>query len=175
MLKWLWLSGIVVLLDQITKTLANTGLEAYRPVAVLPLFNFTLMYNEGAAFSFLGDAGGWQRWLFTALAIGISIFIVLWLRRLEPSRRLEAAGLSLVLGGAVGNVIDRLLHGHVIDFLDFYYRAESCLPLFVAVNRGAGLECHWPAFNLADSAITVGVVLLLVDTLRPRRETPDPA
>jgi len=171
MLKWLWLSGLVVVLDQITKILANTRLEAYQPVPVLPLFNLTLMYNEGAAFSFLGDAGGWQRWLFTLLAIGISIFIVIWLRRLSPAKRWEAAGLSLVLGGAIGNVIDRLWHGHVIDFLDFYYRAESCLPLFVRIGRNGG-ECHWPAFNLADSAITVGVVLLLLDTLRAHRETP---
>ena len=168
MLKWLWLSAVVVVLDQITKGLANTLLEPYHPLPLVPMVNLTLMYNEGAAFSFLGDAGGWQRWLFTALAIGISVFIVVWLKRLEAHRRWEAAGLSLVLGGAVGNVIDRLLHGHVIDFLDVYYRAESCLPLFVKVNRLGG-ECHWPAFNVADSAITVGVVLLLFDSLRPRR------
>ena len=165
MLKWLWLSAAVVLLDQLTKGFANALLQPHHPRPLFPLFNLTLMFNEGAAFSFLGDAGGWQRWLFTILAIGISVFIVLWLRRLGPAQRLEAAGLSLVLGGAVGNVIDRLLHGHVIDFLDFYYRADTCLPLFMPV----GGECHWPAFNIADSAITVGVVLLLIDTLRPRR------
>jgi len=162
MLKWLWLSAAMVLLDQLTKGLANTLLQPYQPVPLFPFFNLTLMYNEGAAFSFLGEAGGWQRWFFTALAIGISVAIVFWLRRLVPAQRVEAAGLSLVLGGAVGNVIDRLLHGHVIDFLDFYYNAGSCLPLFVKV----GGECHWPAFNIADSAITMGVILLLFDSLR---------
>ncbi|HID48146.1 MAG TPA: signal peptidase II [Chromatiales bacterium] len=165
MLKWLWLSGIVVLLDQITKYAAVARLQEYQPAPFLPLLDLTLMYNEGAAFSFLSTAGGWQRWLFTLLALVISAIIVVWLLRLQQHRKLEAAGLALVLGGALGNVIDRIFLGHVVDFLDFRYQAESCLPLFVPVRNGV-TECHWPAFNLADSAISIGVALLIIDSLR---------
>lgn len=165
MLKWLWLSGIVVLLDQITKYAAVARLQEYRPVPFLPMLDLTLMYNRGAAFSFLSAAGGWQRWLFTLLALVISAVIVVWLHRLHRHERLQAAGLALVLGGALGNVIDRIFLGHVVDFLDFHYRADTCLPLFVTI-RTTVTECHWPAFNLADSAISIGVALLIVDSLR---------
>jgi signal peptidase II len=162
--KWLWLSAVVVGLDQLTKYMAVTHLQAYQSVSFLPLLDLTLMYNRGAAFSFLSAAGGWQRWLFTLLALVISAAIVAWLLRLREHERLQAAGLALVLGGALGNVIDRMFLGHVVDFLDFSYRADSCLPLFVTI-RNSVTECHWPAFNLADSAISVGVVLLIVDSL----------
>jgi signal peptidase II len=147
MLKWLWLSLLVILLDQGTKYLAVNELQLYEPVAVLPFFNFTLAYNSGAAFSFLADAGGWQRWFFVALALAISAGLVVWLYRLQANVWGEAVAIALILGGALGNVIDRLWHGHVIDFIDVYYQSW-----------------HWPAFNVADSAITVGAVLLVLQS-----------
>lgn len=148
MLRWLWLSVAVVLVDQASKLYAEHALTLYAPKAVLPFFNFSLAYNPGAAFSFLADAGGWQRWFFVALALGIGALIIHWLWRLPREEKLVAASLSLILGGAVGNLIDRLWHGHVIDFLDFYYG-----------------RYHWPAFNIADSAITIGAILLIAEAL----------
>lgn len=165
MLKWLWLSAVVVVLDQLTKYVAVSRLQEYQAMPFLPMLDLTLMYNRGAAFSFLSAAGGWQRWLFTLLALVISAIIVVWLKRLQEKEKLQAAGLALVLGGALGNVIDRIFLGHVVDFLDFHYRADSCLPLFATI-RNTVTECHWPAFNLADSAISIGVALLIVDSLR---------
>ena len=153
-LRWLWLAALVVLLDQISKQLAEQSLTLHQPVAVMPSLNFTLMYNQGAAFSFLSDAGGWQRWLFSALAGGISIAIVWWLKGMERGEKVLAAALALVLGGALGNLLDRLLYGHVVDFLDVYYA-----------------DWHWPAFNIADSAITVGAVLMVLDSLFGQRRT----
>lgn len=148
MLRWLWLSGAVLVLDQATKLAAERLLTLYAQVEVLPSFNLTLVYNRGAAFSFLAGAGGWQRWFFVLLAAAVSIFIVLWLKRLDRKERWTAAGLALILGGAIGNLIDRLWHGHVIDFIDLYYG-----------------RYHWPAFNIADSAITVGAAILIVHGL----------
>ena len=155
MLKWLWLSALVILLDQGTKYLAENQLQLYQPVPVLPFFNFTLAYNTGAAFSFLADAGGWQRWFFMGLAFTVSIGLVFWLHRLRASALWEAIAVALILGGALGNVIDRLWRSHVIDFIDLYYQGW-----------------HWPAFNIADSAITVGAVLLVLQSLlgQPARE-----
>ncbi len=149
MLKWLWLSALVIVLDQVSKYMATEMLEMFQPVAVMPMFNLTLMYNPGAAFSFLSEAGGWQRWFFTIVALVISGVIFTWIRRLDVGQHLQAAALSLVLGGALGNLIDRLLLGHVVDFIQIYYD-----------------RWYWPAFNIADSAITLGVVLLILDTLR---------
>ena len=165
MMKWLWLSAFVVLLDQVSKTLASQLLEVYQSVEFIPLLQFTLLHNKGAAFSFLSSAGGWQRWLFTLLALFVSGIIVAWLRRLPAQERLQAAGLALILGGALGNVIDRVVLGYVVDFIDFYYPAEQCLPLFSKVMTSVS-QCHWPAFNIADSAIFVGVVILIVDSIR---------
>ena len=145
MARWLWLSVLVVLLDQGTKWLAEAMLAPHRPVPLVPTINLTLMYNEGAAFSFLADAGGWQRWLFAAFALGMTAVLVVWLLRLKREERLLAGGLALVAGGAVGNLIDRVLTGRVVDFIDFYVGSW-----------------HWSAFNVADSAITIGVVLLLL-------------
>jgi len=152
-LRWLWLSGLVLLLDQISKHYAELNLALYQPVKVMPSLNFTLMYNEGAAFSFLSSAGGWQRWLFSALAAVVSIGIVWWLKRTGPNEKTLATSLALILGGALGNLSDRLLYGHVVDFLDVYYA-----------------DWHWPAFNIADSAITIGAALMLVDSFFGRRE-----
>ena len=147
-LPWLWLSAVVVVLDQLSKWLADSHLVLYQPLVLLPSLNLTLMYNTGAAFSFLKDAGGWQRWLFTGLAAVVSVAIVLWLQRLPAQQRWVAAALSLILGGALGNVIDRVRLGHVIDFIQVYYSGW-----------------YFPAFNAADSAITLGVVILLFDGL----------
>lgn len=149
MLKWLWLTAVVILIDQVTKQLAERTLELYERVPVLPGFwNWTLAYNEGAAFSFLSNAGGWQRWFFTGLAIVVSIVLIAWLRKLQKSEIWTAAALALVLGGALGNVIDRVIYGHVIDFIQWYYQSY-----------------YWPAFNVADSAIMVGAVVLVVQSL----------
>ena len=145
-MKWYGLSFLVIVLDQVSKQLAEAQLVYHKAVAVFPGFNFTLMYNEGAAFSFLSDAGGWQRWFFTALSIVISIVLIIWIKRLDHDKRILAAGLALILGGAIGNVIDRIFFGHVIDFIDVYYQTH-----------------HWPAFNIADSAIVLGACLLILD------------
>lgn len=148
MLKWLWLSVVVVALDQASKVWASSALVFQEPQPVAPLFNLTLMHNYGAAFSFLAHAGGWQRWLFAAIALIVSIVIALWLRRLTARQRWEAMALALILGGALGNLWDRLTLGYVVDFLDLYYGTH-----------------HWPAFNIADGAITVGAALLIIDAL----------
>ncbi len=148
-MRWLWISLLVVVVDQATKLAADAWLAYHRPVAVAPMFNLTLSYNRGAAFSFLADAGGWQRWFFLALAGVISAVLVAWMRRLSPRQRITGMALALVLGGAVGNLIDRAVYGHVIDFLDVYYE-----------------RWHWPTFNVADSAITLGVALLFFGALR---------
>lgn len=148
-LKWLWLSLFVIILDQLTKIWATQTLTFNQPIAVLPFFNLTLLHNTGAAFSFLANAGGWQRWFFTILALGVSFVLVLWLARLKSNQYGLASALALILGGALGNVIDRLNYGYVIDFLDFYYN-----------------NWHWPAFNIADSAITIGAAILIVDAFR---------
>jgi signal peptidase II len=151
--RWFWLAIAVVFLDQITKYLADSHLEPYRPLELIPSANLTLMYNTGAAFSFLSDAGGWQRWFFVLLAVVVCIVIVRWLLSLPSRYRASAAGLALILGGAVGNLVDRVATGLVIDFIDLYYG-----------------DWHWPAFNLADSAITTGVVLVLVGGLPKRTD-----
>ncbi len=147
--RWLWLSLLVVVLDQGSKWLAESLLVPFRPIAIAPLINLTLMYNEGAAFSFLSNAGGWQRWFFAVFALIMTLALLIWLVRLSKSERVTAAALALVIGGALGNLIDRVLTGRVVDFIDFYVGTW-----------------HWPAFNIADSAITLGVALLLVNSFR---------
>lgn len=146
-LHWLWITLVVLVLDQWTKGWAEAALRMYQPMEVLPFFNLTLAYNEGAAFSFLAGAGGWQRWFFAGIALIASIIILVWLVRGRDSR-MVAAALALILGGALGNLWDRLALGHVVDFLDFHW---------------AGY--HFPAFNIADSAITVGAALIILDML----------
>lgn len=148
-MRWLWLSALVVVIDQVTKTLASNLLNLYEAVPVLPGLNLTLMHNTGAAFSFLSEEGGWQRWFFAAIALVVSTLLVLWLRRLPPAQRWLHIAIALVIGGAIGNVWDRVVLGYVVDFIDVY----------------AG-RWHWPAFNVADSAITVGAVMLLRDAFR---------
>jgi signal peptidase II len=147
-LIWLWLSLLVVILDQLSKVWINTHLPFNQPVAILPFFDLRLLYNTGAAWSILATAGGWQRWFLSGLAMIISLLIVIWLSRLTRQQWWLACTLALILGGAVGNLVDRLIYGHVIDFIDIYYQ-----------------QWHWPAFNLADSAISVGAVMLLIEAL----------
>jgi signal peptidase II len=155
MARWLWLSALVVLLDQATKWLAEAMLTPYLPEPVAPLVNMTLKYNTGAAFSFLAGAGGWQRWFFAAFALGMSAVLLVWLLRLKTGERLMAVSLALVLGGAIGNLIDRVLTGRVVDFIDV---SLPFIPL--------AIFNPWPAFNIADSAISIGVVLLLFVTFK---------
>lgn len=145
-MKWLWLAALVVILDQVTKFLAGHYLQLHAPLALAPGLNLTLAHNTGAAFSFLSHAGGWQRWFFILLTLVVSVAIIIWLRCLPRHRRWLACCLALILGGALGNLCDRVLLGYVIDFIDVYYHT-----------------LHWPAFNVADSAITAGALMLIID------------
>ena len=153
MLKWTILSLVIIVLDQITKYIASANLIMFDPVPIIPMLNFTLMHNEGAAFSFLSDAGGWQRWFLSGLAIIVSVILIVWIKKLKPEEKALAISLSLILGGAIGNVIDRLYLGYVVDFIDVYYN-----------------DMHWPAFNIADSAISVGAVLMIILSFRSTGE-----
>lgn len=147
--NWLWLAVGVIALDQWTKSLIVDRFEEFDRIVLLPVLEIMRLHNEGAAFSFLSTAGGWQRWLFVGLGVLVSGAILVWLRRLPPKGQgLLAAGLSLILGGALGNVIDRALLGHVIDFIRVHYA-----------------EHYFPAFNVADSAITIGAALVILDNL----------
>lgn len=149
MKRWLGLAAAIVALDQASKFAVLQVFSFGERLTVLPgLFDLTLVYNRGAAFSFLAGASGWQRWFFIGLGLAAAAFIV-WLLARHGTQRLFAFALALILGGAIGNVIDRVVHGQVVDFLLVYWQ-----------------RWHWPAFNVADSAITVGAVLLIVDELR---------
>ena len=149
-IRWLLLSLAIVVADQLTKVLATTELVLHQPVPVVPgLFNWTLAHNYGVAFSIFNDGPGWQRYGLSAFALAVSIAFTVWLLRLPRHERWSAAGLALVIGGAVGNVIDRLRLGYVVDFVEWYWR-----------------DWHWPAFNLADSAICVGAAVLVIASLR---------
>ena len=152
---WLGLALVILLADQFTKLLIVGSFQLGDSQTLTSFFNLVRVHNSGAAFSFLASAGGWQRWFFTGIGVIATVFIV-YLLRSHASQTLFCFALALVLGGAVGNVIDRLLYGHVIDFLDFHW--DGLAPLF--------FEGHFPAFNIADSAISVGTVCLIVDELR---------
>ena len=155
MLKYLWISVLVAIADQATKWVANTQLDYHVAVPVLPYFEWFLSYNQGAAFSFLAGAGGWQRWFFLILASIISIVLIVWIKKLEPQEKLTAVSLCLILGGAIGNIIDRAYLGYVIDFIQVWLGSYP-----------------WPAFNIADSAISVGAVLLILGgLLQPKPST----
>jgi signal peptidase II len=147
MLRFLWIAALVCIADQLTKFLALQHL-AHGEIALAPFLNLSLAFNTGAAFSFLANAGGWQNLFFVGVAIVVSIVILFMVRRLGASDTQVAIGLMLVLGGAIGNLIDRVRLGYVVDFIDVYYRAW-----------------HWPTFNVADSAISVGAILLVLDAL----------
>jgi len=148
-LCWVWLSGIVILIDQATKWFASQTLTLGQSHPVLPFFNLTLAHNTGAAFSFLDQESGWQAWLFGGIALVVSAIILAWLWRLPRKYSWQGSALALILGGALGNFYDRIAHGYVIDFLDFYIH-----------------HWHWPAFNIADSAICIGAVMLVLDVFR---------
>jgi signal peptidase II len=151
-LPWLWLSAVVIVLDQWTKYLAVTFLAYRVPVPVVPGFwDWNLTHNEGAAFSLLADAGGWQHGFFIAMAVVVSATMAWWLRRTPRGDWRTAVPFALIVAGALGNVVDRVRHGHVIDFIHWYWR-----------------EFDWPVFNVADSAIVVGAALMLVFSLRKR-------
>lgn len=146
--QWFLLSGIVIVIDQLSKWWLGLVLIPYKPLPVCPMFNLTLAYNSGAAFSFLSGAGGWHRWFFAGFSSVMSVILILWLWRLEVHEKLQSLGVSLILGGAIGNLIDRAYQGFVIDFIDLYYE-----------------QYHFATFNIADSAITIGVICLLIDAV----------
>jgi signal peptidase II len=154
-LNSLWIAILIIVFDQLTKFWAVSTLTFAEPVAVMPYLNWTLAYNDGAAFSFLAEMGGWQRWVFGGLALVVSTVLILWLRKLPKLLTVEVWGINLVLGGAVGNVIDRFLEGRVTDFIDFYIGSW-----------------HYATFNVADMAITAGAILLLLSEffLKPKKE-----
>ena len=146
-LRWLWLSLLVIALDQLTKHVVVSHMSLGQLMEVFPFFGWTLAYNYGAAFSFLHDAGGWQRWFFAGIALAVSVGVVWWLTRLpERGARFLACALALVLGGAIGNLYDRMTLGYVVDFILVHYQGWN-----------------FPAFNVADSAITVGAIMLVID------------
>ena len=156
MLKWLWISALTLVLDQASKLAVDGSMQLFESIPLIPYFNLTYVHNTGAAFSFLAQAGGWQRWLFAGLAVVMSSIIAVWLHRLQKHETLMAVALAFVLGGAIGNLIDRVAYGYVIDFLDVYYQ-----------------DWHWPAFNIADSAICIGVGLMLLESFGFGRKAVD--
>ncbi len=149
---WFAIAAAVVVIDQITKVWAESVLAQGQSIVVAPFFKFQLAYNTGAAFSFLGEAGGWQRWFFSVVSFAVSVAIVVWIKKIATSgkkdRFWELLALSLILGGAIGNLYDRILLGHVIDFIVWHYE-----------------QYYWPTFNIADSAICAGAALLVFDML----------
>jgi len=151
MSRWLFIAAIVIVLDQLSKAAINSHFVFGESMVVTGFFNLVLAHNTGAAFSFLSDAGGVQRWLFSAIAIVASVWII-WLLRKHQSEKLFSFTLAFILGGALGNLIDRIAYGYVVDFLDFHWGAY-----------------HFAAFNLADSAITCGAALLILDSLKGKK------
>jgi signal peptidase II len=150
---WLWLSLAVVGLDQATKFLVTRFFDLYERVEVLPVLDFTLLHNTGAAFSMLAGASGWQRPFFIGLGLAMSVLLVVWIWRAPRGDKLLPLSLSLILGGAIGNVIDRVIHGYVVDFIHVHWG-----------------ESYFPAFNIADSAITIGAALMILDAFREKRK-----
>lgn len=152
-LYWMWISVVVFVLDQATKyAIMGTMIEGRaNSKEVLPFFNLTFVYNEGAAFSFLADAGGWQRWFFIGVSVFAGVILVVWLRGVQRAERWISIALTLILGGAIGNLYDRIMWGKVVDFLDFHWYGAS-----------------FPAFNIADSAITIGAIMMIIDMFWPQ-------
>jgi len=156
-IRWLWISLLVIVVDQLSKLWIERTMSLGDSFVVLPILDIVRAHNTGAAFSFLADAGGWQRWAFTLLAVGVSIALVFWMRKLAlATQGLLAFGLTLIVGGAIGNVIDRVEHGYVVDFVHAHWGPH-----------------YFPAFNVADAAISIGAVLVILDSLlegRARRK-----
>lgn len=155
---WLWylLAVVVIALDLLSKYWVSASLEYGQPVVFTSFFNFTLLHNPGAAFSFLSNAGGWQRWFFTGIAAVVSVMLVIWIARIAATKKLETFALTMILGGAVGNLYDRIQHGYVVDFIVVHYK-----------------DNYFPAFNLADSAITLGAILIILDLFLTREKSTD--
>ena len=151
---WYFAAVIILVLDQISKMLVSHHLDYGQPMEFASYFNFTLLHNHGAAFSFLAEQGGWQRWFFALLASVVSVALVVWISRTAQKNKREAFALAFILGGAIGNLYDRIALGHVVDFIVVHYQGH-----------------FWPAFNLADSAITLGAVVLIVDMLFKKEKT----
>ena len=147
-LTWLLLSIIIIVIDQVTKLYFNQHLQLGESISLLPVLHWTLAYNYGAAFSFLHDAGGWQRWFFAGIAVVVSLGLTIWLIKLEKNAKFLAFAIALLLGGAMGNLYDRMAYGYVIDFIHVFYQTW-----------------HFPIFNFADCAITVGAIMLMIDSL----------
>lgn len=148
-LIWLTLTAVLLVLDQVTKYLVSHQMSLGESINLLPVFSVTYHHNPGAAFSFLSDQGGWQRWFFSAIAIVISVLLTVWLKKLPASNKLLCSAYALVLAGALGNLYDRLVHGYVIDFIHVFYQ-----------------DWHYPIFNIADIAICLGAGLLLLDAFK---------
>ncbi len=148
--RFWWLALLVLVADQLTKVWVIQSFSLGESIQLLPVFNFTYARNYGAAFSFLGDAGGWQRWLFTLIAVVVSVVLSVWLARLQRPQWKLSLALVLIVAGAIGNLIDRSLYGYVVDFLHVYYQ-----------------DWHYPVFNIADCAITIGAALLIWDSFSP--------
>ncbi|WP_354688463.1 signal peptidase II [Aeromonas sp. 19NY04SH05-1] len=156
-LRWLWLAVLAFILDQASKLAVVKLLPfGYPGVEITPFFNLVHVYNKGAAFSFLADQGGWQRWFFAVLAFAICGLLIHWLRKQSVTERWSGIAYSLIIGGALGNVFDRLVLGHVVDFLDFYWG-----------------RAHWPAFNLADTFIFIGAAMIVLDGFRSSKGEQD--
>jgi signal peptidase II len=153
-LIWLVLSIFLLALDQISKWVVSTEMSLYQTIDILPVFNFTYVHNYGAAFSFLSEAGGWQKYFFSTIAVTISVLLIYWLKKLPATNKLLCSAYALVLAGAIGNLIDRLVHGYVIDFLHVYYQ-----------------QYDFPVFNIADVAISIGAALLLLDAFFEQKES----
>ena len=151
-IKWLWITFIFLVIDQVSKQWVAGAMELYQSIKVLPFFNITYAQNPGAAFSFLADQGGWQRWFFTIIAAVASVVFLIWLKRTPKNQPLLAAALACMLSGAVGNLIDRVLFGYVIDFLDFHWQGYS-----------------FPTFNVADSIIFIGAALMILDSFQQEK------
>lgn len=155
---WFWylLAVVVIALDLLSKYWISANLEYGQPVVFTSFFNFTLLHNPGAAFSFLSNASGWQRWFFTGIAAVVSVMLIVWIARIAATKKLETFALAMILGGAVGNLYDRVQHGYVVDFIVVHYK-----------------DNYFPAFNLADSAITLGAILIILDLFLTREKPTD--
>ncbi|MDO6617538.1 signal peptidase II [Pseudomonadota bacterium] len=152
-IRWYWVAVLVFIADQLSKQWVLANFELYESIQLLPIFNFTYVRNYGAAFSFLSEAGGWQRWFFTIIAVGFSTLLTIWLRKQSASLWRTNLAYTLIIGGAIGNLVDRLMHGYVVDFIDFYWKTS-----------------HYPAFNIADSAIFIGAALIIWEAFKPETQ-----
>ncbi len=154
-LRWLWLTALVLVSDTLIKQYVYQNFKLYEPIEVMPFFNLMYAQNFGAAFSFLADEGGWQRWFFAGIAIAISLILMVMMYRESATKRLNNIAYALIIGGAIGNLIDRLMHGFVVDYLDVYVG-----------------DWHWPTFNLADMGICIGAALIIIESFLPSEKKP---